>query len=461
MLATLIKKEIVSHILSLRFAAAFAVILLAVFGGFYFSAADYVRRRAEFDAQSIANRIHLDEMLSDDVHYGREAPYTAMRRLLNWEGCYHAVQPPPLAAIVKGQTQGFPVGAQTAARMLWIIDYRWPRYAMGELHHSPDLAYVTGTLLSLLALLLTFDSICGEKESGTLRILLSNAVPRYAIVTAKWIASIAVMVTPFLVGSVAGLTYAWGSGGLILSEETVVRICLLLAAAVLYLSVFLALGLFVSTVARRSATSLFACLFAWVFWCVVTPNVATMIAKFAAPVPSLKKVAAEKATIDRSLAILEERVSQQSGDRLQGTGKVRIYDESIVAKRKWDHYLLLRSRRQREWARWLGRLSPTGCWSYAAAALAQTGNDSSDRLEASIQRVAEDLYDLKYKLDEEWSATGDFPQIKAKQVPTIATPYPPLDHSIEDALPDFVILIGFAAIFFLASFAKFLRYDVR
>ena len=46
--------------------------------------------------------------------------------------------------------------------------------ALGNL----DFLFVVSTVFSLLALLFTFDAVAGEREAGTLRVTLANALPR-------------------------------------------------------------------------------------------------------------------------------------------------------------------------------------------------------------------------------------------------------------------------------------------
>lgn len=43
-----------------------------------------------------------------------------------------------------------------------------------RLFTTPDYAYIINIVISLLAMLFVFDSICGEKEQGTLKLLLAN-----------------------------------------------------------------------------------------------------------------------------------------------------------------------------------------------------------------------------------------------------------------------------------------------
>ena len=45
----------------------------------------------------------------------------------------------------------------------------------------------TRLIFWLLAIVFGYDAICGEKERGTLRLMLSCSVPRDTVLLAKWI----------------------------------------------------------------------------------------------------------------------------------------------------------------------------------------------------------------------------------------------------------------------------------
>jgi ABC-type Na+ efflux pump permease subunit len=66
MLFTLIKKEIISHLLSLRFVVTFAVMLPLVFGSLYLTSNKYIEQRNDFGTRERVNRENLAEMLADD-----------------------------------------------------------------------------------------------------------------------------------------------------------------------------------------------------------------------------------------------------------------------------------------------------------------------------------------------------------------------------------------------------------
>ena len=47
-----------------------------------------------------------------------------------------------------------------------------------------------GYVLSLIAILFTFDSISGERERGTLRLMLANSIPRHTVLLGKFLGAL-------------------------------------------------------------------------------------------------------------------------------------------------------------------------------------------------------------------------------------------------------------------------------
>jgi len=59
--------------------------------------------------------------------------------------------------------------------------------------------------MSLLALLFMFRSICGERESGTLKLMMANAVPRDIVLLGKWVGGYLGLILPFLLAAGIGI----------------------------------------------------------------------------------------------------------------------------------------------------------------------------------------------------------------------------------------------------------------
>ena len=191
-----LKKEIINHVLSLRFAVTFVLMLLLIFASISLTANEYVGRRDQYSARSRSYAKTLDVLLSEDDMWRRH------RRVFHWEGPSHAAPVAPMSSIVEGLTIAHPAG-MTTTRSGWTnIGASEVRNPLMGLYHVPDFAYVVGVVISLLALLFQFDAICGEKESGMLRLVLSNAVPRHSVLLGKWLGGYVVLIAPFLIATI-------------------------------------------------------------------------------------------------------------------------------------------------------------------------------------------------------------------------------------------------------------------
>jgi len=144
---------------------------------------------------------------------------------------------------------------------------------------SIDFIDIAAIIFSLLALLFSYDAVTKEKENGTLGLQMSNPVERARLLAGK-IAGVLLTLLPvlffsFLLGAVIVLlSRDVAFGGL---EWT--RIGLVSAASLVYMAVFAFAGLLVSTRSRTSVTSLVVCLFLWVFFVFLVPNLASYAAE--------------------------------------------------------------------------------------------------------------------------------------------------------------------------------------
>jgi len=156
-----------------------------------------------------------------------------------------------------------------------------------------DLTFIVTILMSLVALILTYDAVSGEKEDGTLKLMLANSLPRSKIILAKVAGAVLTLVGPLVVSLAAGMLVVllhprvdwtgadWGALGLIV------------IGAVLYSGVFALIGILVSSVHRSSASSIMTSLFVWTLLVLVVPNLSPYVASFLSPAPSRIKIARE------------------------------------------------------------------------------------------------------------------------------------------------------------------------
>jgi ABC-2 type transport system permease protein len=118
----------------------------------------------------------------------------------------------------------------------------------------------------LIGLLLGFDAINRERNGGTLSKLLSQPIYRDSVINGKFLAGvviIAIIMTSILL-VITGLGLR--SLGVVPGPEEISRILIYLVISVIYISLWLGVGILFSILFRNVATSALASLAAWIFF---------------------------------------------------------------------------------------------------------------------------------------------------------------------------------------------------
>lgn len=124
-----------------------------------------------------------------------------------------------------------------------------------------NLASLSVYLLPLLGLLLSFDALVGERESGTLALLLSYRVRAWQIVLGKLFGHSVILALALLIGyGGAGVLLAVSHGAAPTEVWAYLR---LLASSLLLGMVFLGLGYLLSASVRERATAVAGALGIW------------------------------------------------------------------------------------------------------------------------------------------------------------------------------------------------------
>lgn len=462
MLFTFIKKEIIAHILTLRFSVTMVLFLMLIFASFYVTTNEFLRN---VEQEGVTKQAYQDQLETawDDPEEWRRRYWVFYNH-----GKPDAVPVPPLSVLAQGLLSAWPIGVTTTTTETVLNERSEGRNPLLGLVRTPDFVYIVNVVLSLLAILFVFDAICGEKESGTLRLILSNSVPRYSVLLGKWIGGYVVLLIPFLIAALGGVGYAWAKGALQLDGENIQRIILLLTIALLYISVFFSLGLFISTLTHRATTSLFICLFVWVGWILVIPNLSPVMAKIIYPTPSPQKISAEKNAVETEIELRKQRLDLVSGQLSYGSSaekqKEELDQEKKERQARWDRFYRETASSQNKLAGTLARFSPSSCWVYSASALTQTGSDAYEKLVRSSERMREQMSDAEEVYQDRRKnarkAGGEF-EFELDEFPSLKVSFPDVSQAIESALNDILILTIWNVLFFMSAFLCFLRYDAR
>ena len=114
------------------------------------------------------------------------------------------------------------------------------RYLFSQL----DFVFFFNVIGSLLAFVFTYDAISGEYRRGTLRLVLINSISRPLLLTAKFVGSYLSLITSLLPALISVILLLYLMPNVNLRPSDWIATLFLFLLALLYLSVFCALGLF-------------------------------------------------------------------------------------------------------------------------------------------------------------------------------------------------------------------------
>jgi len=258
MLTTLIRRELLDNLMTFRFAAAVLIMLLLVVANTFVLIKDYERRLAAYNT----------------------ALKTEDRRSQGWKtysgGRLNVARPPnPLSIFNVGLDKrlGNEIWiSHSFVPTLWDTGTYKLTNPLLNLFTSIDIVFIFEVVLSLIALIFAYDAIVGERERGTLRLVLTHPVRRGQILLAKYISAMLCLLVPLLMSLLLAIILLTTSTVISLSTADFLRIGGIILSSIVYLSVFYLIGMLISTVTRRTGTALMFAMFVWGFWVLVYPN---------------------------------------------------------------------------------------------------------------------------------------------------------------------------------------------
>lgn len=127
-----------------------------------------------------------------------------------------------------------------------------------------SLSSLTIFLIPLIALLLSYDAICGEIDRGTMALLLSYPVARWQVLLGKFFGHLAILAFATLIGyGFAGLAVQWAGAD---DPGAWSAFAFMIGTSALLGGVFVAIGYFISTLVRDRGTAGGVALGVWLFF---------------------------------------------------------------------------------------------------------------------------------------------------------------------------------------------------
>ena len=255
-----------------------------------------------------------------------------------------------------------------------------------------DWAFIIGSILSLIALWFTFDAFSGERERGTLRLMLANSIPRHTVLIGKFLGALLSISIPFALAALVNLLLISTASTVHLTAEAWGRLSIIFALALLYTSLFVALGLLVSARVQQSAVSLMILLLMWVTLVVFMPSTLASIASSFSPATSFDEFWKQRNPIEEDLwDKYDEWLWSSKVDDKTLRGKGAFFTENAEREER-RHEERLRYRSSQVYrARAITSISPATLLQHLIEGFAGTGFERHLQFVENTQRYARQL----------------------------------------------------------------------
>jgi ABC-type transport system involved in multi-copper enzyme maturation permease subunit len=486
MIGTLIEKELKAILLSPKFIAVFAVCSLLILLSIYVGIEEYRTSMAHYETVNA----QVNQQMRDET---------------NWSGLSPSVTryPDPMQIFVSGINND--IGRQAAISSGGTIKLRNSNYSENiifAVFRSMDMMFIVQIVLSLFAILFTYDAVNGERESGTLKLSFANPVPRGSYIIAKligsWLGLVIPLLIPFLLGIALVLLYR-----IPMAAVHWEKLGLLIFISILYFSFFICLGVLISSLTRHSSGSFLYLLVIWVSLVLIIPRAGVMVAGHFVPVPTAAEIssmmtqktmefsdqfqekldelsreqdkAREDLYSDKSLTMEErnERSKELSDDYIM---KLNKEDEKYLQKIGEYDALLNEDWRNRKAVREklgfsISRFSPGSAYQLAAMNLAGTGMSLKTDYEDQLRTYSDIFNNFRSKKVEEAGGRAIIinpleeykkpDPLDLSEMPKFEFANPDMNKIIQSVLIDIGIISIYILIIVTGAFIAFIRYDVR
>ena len=490
MLMTLIQKEIMHHILSARFVALLLMCVLLIPLNLHINYRHYLKRQIDYQEQEILKDENTRKDKDSQEPAGMSFKFATKATDTTFEVSKLILKPTPLSVFATGLESALPSYLGMTRNGITRGEAALSTAPIAFLLGHLDYVFVVSTVFSLLALLFTFDAVAGEREAGTLRITLANALPRDIFLWSKLIGGYLVFILPFLISLIIGLLVLVSQGFPLAESDILPRVLCLVFVSLLYIAVFFAIGAVISIYFDSSKTALIVAFTIWVFVVLILPRVGFLAAQIVAPTSTAESVYREKTARRAELrASLEAERSKMMGEVLSEMMKSNptqggtaiftmgpehyekmnekmapLEEEARLKYRNLAAQLDRRYQQERKYQDTIGvnfsRITPTASFIFLATDVTQTGQAKKNTYFQTGTRYYETLdTEIFSKMSED---PGDFTHTEEISPPMSPPPLRELTlrETLQHAALDLLLLCFFAIGLTTVAFLKFFRLDI-
>ena len=324
MLKTIIKKELLENIFSYRFPLFALICVVLIPLGIYVNNLDHNKRIKDYYEQVRLAKEAVSSITLRDVMAGTVS--------------IKGFRPPALLSVL---TQGL---ESTLPRFYEFTQdgYRQGESSSGDesilsVQGKIDFVFLMQMVISLIGLLFASDTIAGEKESGTLRAMLANRLPKDTVLIGKISGGYLALWIPLTVAFLMGVMLLLLESFPLFEGDTPARLFAVFLSMSVFMLIYYSIGTMISTSSSKSRTALIAILLIWTSFQMIIPKLSDMLAAIAQPVRTETEASLEKSLLAKSIDTETAKELGRQYDGIFSTGRSDAADDPASPQRqKWD-----------------------------------------------------------------------------------------------------------------------------
>ncbi|HYK90351.1 MAG TPA: ABC transporter permease subunit [Acidobacteriota bacterium] len=467
MLREIVFKEVRDQLMSLRLQLAFVLVIILMVGNALLFQADYKRQLSDYSVEvnrnlaELARRASLPGPLFETFSFSNQFIFR---------------RPNPLGFVTEGHDKDLPNAFQVNAFRLTAPEFTLRGNPSLWRFENLDWTLIVSLVFGFAAIVLVYDSVSGEKERGTLRLVMANSVPKEKVLLGKYLSALFVLFIPLITGVLLSLiVFAIGSV-IPINAGLLGRIGISLLLCLIYISSFVLLALFLSTRSRVPAISLVSGLLIWVILLVVVPAAGNLLARGLLKLPMEDQVLEEA---DRAFGEAVENYNRlnphpdnwiMSGKWSPGEPLLRAFE----AERAWNRvYQAYQDRliAQVRLGKRIAGISPAALLGQTLEGINESGVNHYESFLRSARQYREELgnfLDSKYPLKKVYpldrNATDRIVvnmHLDFGSIPKFEDRFLPMKEAAGQSLWSAAAMVLMNLLLFGAAYFSFLRYDVR
>jgi ABC-type transport system involved in multi-copper enzyme maturation permease subunit len=341
---------------------------------------------------------------------------------------------------------------------------------------SIDWTTITIYVISFFCICFSYSAFSGEKEAGTLKLILSNSLSHSSIIIAKFFGVLIIFLIPILIGILISCLIFETSAIVNLNITDYAKIAYFFFATILLVSITILIGFLVSALTEKSHVSLVICLACWTLLVIVIPNIAWILIRQTDRIPPESNIIKEEEIQKNNL------VNCFGGwDDNWNTPSQRVLDRKDCSDRQtnihnslWSEYQNLQLRQTQKSIN-ISQISPFGLYRFLGDRISgnnyygyfsffnQVKEYQTIYRDYIFQKDMEDVKSHHLIWNEPYFCASFMSEQKINplEVPKLTLKTSSFGKVLTDSVGGIFFLCMWIFILFLSSFIAFVRYDVR